>query len=232
MKVTLLSYTPDAERIVASAARVCYGERSADEIFSDISEEKIKKRIGDALSKGHMSIFEHASYVFSIKGISRITSHQLVRHRLASYSQQSQRYVRMDPETEFVIPIRIKEDKLLQGLYIEAVKNAVKLYEEFLSRGISQEDARYILPSSCSTNIVVTMNARELLHFFALRCCKKAQWEIRNLAWKMLRESVKVSPTIFQKAGPECLSLERCPQGDLKCFVKMQKIWLEDLTHE
>ena len=227
VKVAILSYTPDAEKLVASSARVCYSEEGAIDIFSSINGEKIKKRITDAVSKGHLSILEHACYTFSIEGISRVTSHQLVRHRIASFSQQSQRYVRFKDKESYVIPRRIAENETLVQRYEKTMGEIFELYESMISSGIPAEDARYILPSSVVTNIVVTMNARELLHFFSLRCCKKAQWEIRSLAWKMLRELLKVSPIIFDKAGPDCMK-GICPQDDFKCLEKMKRFYRSD----
>ncbi len=224
MKVSLVSFTPDAQRVVASAARVCYSESSASELFSSIGEEKIKKRIRDAVSKGHLSVLEHAVYTFSIESISRVTSHQLVRHRIASFSQQSQRYVGLSDRDSYIVPPRIAEDEKLCGRFREIVSGICDFYETLVRTGIPSEDARYILPSAFSTNLVLTMNARELLHFFSLRCCKKAQWEIRKLAWKMLKELMKISPAIFENAGPECIS-GSCSQEDWKCFEKMKRLY-------
>ena len=224
MKVSVLASTPFAEKLSATSARVCYSEDSPEHIFTSINEEKIKKRIGDAVSKGHLSILEHAVYTFSIEGISRVTTHQLVRHRIASFSQQSQRYVRLKDKNSFVTPRRIAEDEKLSHAYNKMMTEVFNLYEMLVSSGIPAEDARYILPSAVCSNIVVTMNARELLHFFSLRCCKKAQWEIRSLAWKMLRELVKIAPIIFENAGPDCMK-GICPQEDFKCLEKMKRLY-------
>lgn len=224
MKVSVLAATPSAEKLSAVSARVCYSEDSPENIFASINEEKIKKRIGDAVSKGHLSILEHAVYTFSIEGISRVTTHQLVRHRIASFSQQSQRYVRLRDKNSFVTPRRIAEDEKMSASYSKMMSDIFDLYEKLVSSGIPSEDARYILPSAVCSNIIVTMNARELLHFFALRCCKKAQWEIRSLAWKMLRELIKISPNIFENAGPDCMK-GICPQEDFKCLEKMKRLY-------
>lgn len=223
MKVTLLSHTPDAERLVAAAARVCYSDQGIQDILDTISEEHIRKRISDAVGKGHHSVLEHACYTFAVEGVSRVTSHQLVRHRIASFSQQSQRYVKLHDKKAYVIPPRIREDSELRRRFDELVSACCAFYEKAAGSGISAEDARYILPGAFSTSLTVTMNARELLHFFSLRCCKKAQWEIRKVAWRMLREVSLVSPVIFEKAGPAC-SEGDCPQGDWKCLQKMKRM--------
>ena len=223
MRVILLSYTPEPERLVATAARVCYSPDRADAIMEKITAEKMKKRIRECVEKGHHSVLEHANFTFSIEDISRVTSHQLVRHRLASYSQQSQRYVKLGEDNEYAIPQRIREDEDLKRKFEEIIDKARKFYQEAIGKGIPCEDARYALPSAFNTRIIVTMNARELLHFFNLRCCKKAQWEIRKLAYAMLREVMKIAPTIFEDAGPACFSGE-CPQQDEKCFEKMSRV--------
>ncbi|MDQ7824452.1 MAG: FAD-dependent thymidylate synthase [Candidatus Eremiobacteraeota bacterium] len=223
MKVTLLQHTPEPEKLAAAAARVCYSSQSAGEIMEALTTEKIQKRISDCIKKGHLSIVEHVSFTFSIEEISRVTSHQLVRHRIASYSQQSQRYVKMGGSPEFVTPPRIRDDEPMKEKFDAFMGDAMNFYNEMVGRGIPCEDARYILPQALFTTLVVTMNARELLHFFSLRCCKKAQWEIRKLAYAMLRAVMKVAPAIFEQAGPSCLSGE-CPSADMKCYEKMSRL--------
>jgi thymidylate synthase (FAD) len=223
VKVSLISHTPEPEKLVAAAARVCYSSSSAEEILSRLTEEKIRNRIRDCVVKGHHSILEHASFTFSIEGISRVTSHQLVRHRIASFSQQSQRYVKLSETDSFVVPPRIRDDERLKQAFEDAISVSRNLYDDLVSRGIPSEDARYILPAAFTTRIVVTMNGRELLHLFDLRCCKKAQWEIRKVAYAMLRLVMKVAPVIFEAAGPPCLRGE-CPQGDEKCYEKMNRL--------
>jgi len=171
MRVTLLSYTQDAEKLCAAAARSCYSIKGAKAIFDEISEEKATKAISDITGMGHHSVIEHASFTFSVEGVSRALTHQLVRHRIASYSQQSQRYVSLkDPN--FVIPPSIIADKELMTEFEELMEKIWKCYEEFTTK-VPPEDARYILPNACKTNITLTMNARELLHFFTLRCCNR-----------------------------------------------------------
>jgi thymidylate synthase (FAD) len=158
---------------------------------------------------------EHASFTFGIEGISRVTTHQLVRHRIASYSQKSQRYVE---ETGFqcVMPPSIEDEPEAMDVFRETVDRCRYAYLKLREMGISKEDARYLLPSGGETKIVVTMNARELLHFFSLRCCYRAQWEIRAMAVEMLRLCRKTAPLIFHNAGPACLR-GPCPEGASSC---------------
>ena len=158
-------------------------------------------------------MLEHASFTFSISGVSRALTHQLVRHRIASYSQQSQRYVRLE-NPDFVIPESIRSDKIAREKYIKFIEYAWKVYRYLLKKGIPKEDARYVLPNATTTHITVTMNARELHHFFRLRCCMRAQWEIRKIAYMMLEEVKKVAPIIFKNAGPPC---DNCPEPDFPC---------------
>lgn len=223
MNVQLLSHTPQPDKLAATAARLCYSAQGAGEIMATIKDDKIRKRIGECVDKGHHSVLEHAVFTFSIDGISRVTSHQLVRHRVASYSQQSQRYVKLNESDSYVIPPRIRDNEALRSRFEENLKTSQCLYNEMIEAGIPPEDARYILPSAMGTRILVTMNARELLHFFNLRCCKKAQWEIRKLAYSMLRLAAKAAPLIFEKAGPACME-GSCPQKDQKCFERMSRI--------
>jgi len=223
VNIQLISHTPMPDRLAAVAARVCYSSEGAGEIMASIKDDRIKKRIGECVDKGHHSVLEHAVFTFAIDGISRVTSHQLVRHRVASYSQQSQRYVKMKDSSPFIIPPRIRDNEALRLRFEENMKASQSLYLELLEAGIPSEDARYVLPSAMGTSMLVTMNARELLHFFSIRCCKKAQWEIRKLAYAMLRAVSKAAPLIFEKAGPACLD-GACPQKDQKCFERMSRI--------
>jgi thymidylate synthase (FAD) len=173
---------------------------------------------------GHMSPIEHASFTFAIEGISRACSHQIVRHRLASYSQQSQRYVSEETGFDYVIPPIIKEDKELKRYFEDFMSEAQKTYNHIVKKlnekGVKGEsanqDARFVLPNAAETKIIVTMNARELLHFFRMRCCNRAQWEIRQMAEEMLKLVKKTSPVIFEKAGPGCLYAP-CPEGEYTC---------------
>lgn len=211
MKVELLSHTPNADSICAAAGRSCYSERSSAELL-DMSDPE--KTLGKIVGMGHHSVIEHAVFSFSVEGVSRALTHQLVRHRIASFSQQSQRYVPLKDPT-FVTPDTIKDDPEALRLYEDTMDEIWKVYSK-LSEKIPAEDARYILPNGCTTNITITMNARELLHFFSLRCCERAQWEIRDMAERMLTLCKDVSPVIFRDAGPPCVR-GPCPEGKLSC---------------
>ena len=212
MKVSLLAYTQNADAICAAAGKSCYSERSSQDLLGDGNPEKV---LGKIVGMGHHSVIEHASFTFSVEGVSRSLTHQLVRHRVASFSQQSQRYVPLNEPT-FVVPHTVEEDEECMRVYRETMDTVWKAYNK-LAEKIPPEDARYVLPNGCTTNITITMNARELLHFFSLRCCNRAQWEIREMADEMLRLCKQVSPTIFAKAGPPCVSEGRCPEGKLSC---------------
>lgn len=220
MKVKILAHTPNPERVIALAGKLCYSPVGIDELNDKISDEEVNKFISKLANMGHMSPFEHASFTFAIEGISRNCSHQIVRHRVASYSQQSQRYVKMNGE--YVTPPIIKGDDKLNYTYDIMMNNAYnsycKMVEKLIELGRTEkeaiEDARYILPSACTTKMEFTMNVRELLHFFKQRCCKRAQWEIRILANEMLKQCKEVSPLLFKNAGAPCST---CTEGELKC---------------
>lgn len=205
------------EQVCEHAARTCTSEDAG--ILRDIGyiEKDGFLVLGTgplraAIASGHESVLEHAVYTFEVKGVSRALTHQLVRHRMASYAQQSQRYVDMS-EAAYIIPESI--DKCLTPAtpdgcplnieYVNAIRKCEEVYRKLVDAGISPEDARYVLPNACTTNIVLTANARELRHIFALRCCERAQKEIRELANKMLKICKEVSPTIFEDAGPSCV---------------------------
>ncbi|HKM09654.1 MAG TPA: FAD-dependent thymidylate synthase [Candidatus Methanomethylophilaceae archaeon] len=211
MKVVLLSYTKNADEICAAAGRSCYSGKPADEI---IGKGDARSTLSSIVGMGHHSVIEHATFTFSVSGVSRTLTHQLVRHRIASFSQQSQRYVSLDQPT-YVVPHTIAEDPEALDIYKKMMEQIWNTYSE-LSEKVPIEDARYILPNGCTTNITITMNARELLHFFSLRCCERAQWEIREMAEEMLRLCREVSPTIFKVAGPPCVT-GPCPEGEKSC---------------
>lgn len=213
MEVYLLNFTPEPLKTVYTAARTCYSDKGPSQIWQENTSAQAQEKLLTRLIKaGHLSVLEHISFTFSIEGVSRVTTHQIVRHRLASYSQQSQRYVRFDKEKiDFIIPDSIEKRDDLKDDYTAKMKEVIDFYNFLLEKGIQEEDARFIFPQSITTNIVITMNARELLHFFRLRCCSRSQWEIREVAYKMLEEVKKVAPVIFQQAGPVCESGE-CPE--------------------
>jgi len=214
MIVKLLNYTPDPERTCAAAALSSYWYKGASETLSTLSEKEIVDILKRVIGYGHHSVVEHASFTFSLEGVSRACTHQLVRHRIASYTQQSQRYVEM--EESYIIPPSVEKKEKAENIFKNQIKSVFESYEKLVELGIPREDARFLLPNATKSNIVVTMNARELLHFFRLRCCNRSQWEIRKVAWKMLKEVKKIAPTIFEKAGPPCFS-GTCPEGDLAC---------------
>jgi len=216
MKITLLNYTKNPEETVAQAAKLCYSTKSIAQIEESISKEKPDRIIAKIIKLGHYSVLEHASFTFGIEGISRVTSHQLVRHRLASFSQKSQRYTRMGKKPQFVIPEKIKNDSDLLLKFQELANQCFILYREMLAKDIPAEDARYILPQAITTSIIFTANARELIHFFRLRCCNRAQWEIREMAIEMLKIVKEIAPHIFATAGPSCL-IGPCPEGEMSC---------------
>jgi thymidylate synthase (FAD) len=216
MKVSLLQYTPDPEMTVALAARLCYSPVAINELKDRLSKTDICNFLGKIMSLGHQSVLEHASFTFGIDGISRVTSHQLVRHRIASYSQQSQRYVSHETRFEAVIPRSVTENPEILERFEGELAALHRLYSEMVAAGIPAEDARYILPNATGTKIMLTMNARELLLFFRLRCCERAQWEIREMAIEMLKVVRGVAPIIFNGAGPGCLA-GPCPEGKMTC---------------
>jgi len=217
MKVRLINYTKDPEKIVAQSARLCYSVLSVEDLEEELTNKSIIKLIKKIMKLGHYSVLEHATFTFAIEGISRVTSHQLVRHRLASFSQQSQRYVKINKEGfPYIVPKSIAKDKELAKIFIDTIKELDGIYQLLLDHNIEAEDARYILPQAVTTKIIITANARELLHIFKLRCCNRAQWEIREVAIKMLQEVEDIAPTIFKNAGPPCI-LGPCPEGELSC---------------
>lgn len=212
MIVKLLAFTQNADAICAAAGNSCYSDRPSFEIMEDIDSAKVLSRI---VGMGHHSVIEHAVFTFSVQGASRALTHQLVRHRIASFSQQSQRYVSMD-RPSFVTPHTVDADPEAKEVFEGAMAAIWEAYGKLERMGIPAEDARYLLPNGCTTNITITMNARELLHFFSLRCCNRAQWEIRELADRMLEICRQESPVIFREAGPPCVR-GPCPEGKLSC---------------
>ena len=217
MKVRLINYTKDPERIVAQSARLCYSALSIEDLEEKLTRESIIKSIKKIMKLGHYSVLEHATFTFAIEEISRVTSHQLVRHRLASFSQQSQRYVKINKKGfTSIIPKSIEKNEKLAKIFLDTIKKLGEIYQLLLDYNIEAEDARYILPQGVTTKIIITANARELLHIFNLRCCNRAQWEIREVVMNMLKEVKGIAPTIFENAGPPCI-LGSCPEGELSC---------------
>lgn len=217
MNVTLLSYTKNPDRVCASAAFTSWKKLSTKELFDELTDKEANDFLRKVISFGHLSVTEHASFTFSVSGISRACSHQLVRHRMASYTQQSQRYVKFKKdEIEYVTPKTIEKSKFHKE-YKDMMLKIADLYENLLSANIPTEDARYIIPNAAKTNMTITMNARELLHFFSLRLCERSQWEIKEMAERMLKEVKKTAPVLFENAGIQCELLGYCPEGELCC---------------
>jgi thymidylate synthase (FAD) len=216
MNVTLIEHTPNPERTVALAARLCYSPTSIDDLREKLAASDIESFLDKIMSLGHHSVLEHASFTFGIEGISRVTTHQLVRHRIASFSQQSQRYVSHKEEFTSIMPDTIAENTEARQIFAFMSETVHKAYSQLIEMGIPAEDARYILPNATETKIIMTMNARELLHFFALRCCQRAQWEIREMSVEMLRLVKRIAPVIFRQAGPGCVD-GPCPEGKFCC---------------
>ncbi|MBQ9894196.1 MAG: FAD-dependent thymidylate synthase [Ruminococcus sp.] len=240
MKVELLAHTPDPERIVATAAKLCYSSSDIGSLRDGLTDDKIESFIDMLASIGHESVMEHVTFTFGIEGISRACSHQLVRHRIASYSQKSQRYVNEDG-FEFITPPAIADipeakeeyDRVIDIITESYSKIADMLTEKHKkalmdggadektaagkARKLANEDARFLLPNACETKIVVTMNVRSLFNFFRHRCCNRAQWEIRDVANEMLRLCLKTAPHIFAHAGPSCVATGKCPEGKMTC---------------
>lgn len=216
MQVELLYHTPDPERAIATAARLCYAPVGASELMETMPEERVRSVLSTIMRSGHFSTLEHASYTFAIDGVSRALTHQLVRHRLASYNQQSQRYVKFKEGVAVVKPESVKASPETEAAFDEAIDACVAAYKKLLDAGVPAEDARYLLPNAAESKIVVTMNVRELLHFFSLRCCNRAQWEIREMAHRMLELARPTAPFIFADAGAGCVR-GACPEGKMAC---------------
>ena len=245
INVQLLAYTPEPEKTIACAAKLCYSPAEIDTIKDGLTEEKTASFIDMLSTIGHESPIEHASFTFGIEGVSRSLLAQITRHRMASFSVQSQRYV-AENAFEFVLPPEIEAIPEAKEEYLKAMKEdqehydrltdmlKEKHYADFLSQGLSEkqakskaekkaiEDARFVLPNACTTKMVCTMNARSLKNFFSIRCCNRAQWEIRELATLMLAEVRKVAPHIFANMGPSCLC-GPCPEGKMSCG-KMKEV--------
>lgn len=222
MDVRLLYHTPEPERAVAVGARLCYAPVGAAELMDAMPQDAARNVLRTIMTSGHLSALEHATYTFAIDGVSRALTHQLVRHRLASYNQQSQRYVSYAEEPCFIEPPAVAADPKAHAVFASATAAAFSAYRELVDAGVPAEDARYLLPNAMETKIVVTMNIRELLHFFELRCCKRAQWEIRDLALRMLDLAEPTAPYIFMDAGASCRR-GPCREGKMTCGEPYEK---------
>ncbi len=238
-RVQLIAHTPQPERVVAAAAKLCYSDAAVDELLSGLDEEKSRRFVEMLASLGHESPLEHAVFTFGIEGVSRALLAQITRHRIASFSVQSQRYVRL-ADFDYVVPPEVAADEGALALFHEEMNRQAGRYCEtaallekghyarFVAEGLDEkeakrkaeklanEDARFLLPNACATKMMVTMNARSLLNFFRLRCCERAQWEIHRLADEMLRLVVAVAPALFASAGPGCAA-GGCTEGKMSC---------------
>ncbi len=239
MKVTLLANTPCPEITVAMAAKLCYSAANIDTIHEGLDEEKAAGFVDMLAQIGHESPIEHAYFTFGIEGVSRSLLAQITRHRIASFSVQSQRYVK-ENQFEYVLPPEIEGDERAKEIYIKSMENAQSDYDkltailfekhknDMIQSGMEEkaacraaekkaiEDARFVLPNACTTKMIVTMNARSLLNFFSHRCCNRAQWEIREVAIEMYRLCRGVAPNLFSHAGPPCVR-GKCTEGKMTC---------------
>lgn len=239
MNVQLLAHTPDPEKVIAAAAKLCYAKSDIQGLFDKLTPEKTEAFLEHLASLGHESPIEHVSFTFGIEGVSRALLAQITRHRLASYSVQSQRYVEKSG-FDFVVPPEIEAIPEAKELYLKEMAHDAEVYASLreilvkkhtadnIAAGMSEkdaafaagkkanEDARFVLPNACDTRIIVTMNARSLYNFFRQRCCNRAQWEIRAVACEMLRLVKEVAPVLFKNAGPACVK-GGCSEGSYTC---------------
>lgn len=239
MKVELLSHTPNPEQAIAAAAKLCYSNKSIEDLRESIDPEGAAGFVDMLMEIGHESPMEHISFTFGIEGVSRTFLAQITRHRIASYSVQSQRYVSLT-DFNYVIPPEIQQDEQAKAIYLKAMEQAAESYQQLsellttkhtdrlIAQGtepkeaarkakkIAIEDARFVLPGGCDTKMIVTMNARSLKNFFLHRCCNRAQWEIHAVADEMLKLVQAVAPTVFKHCGPPCVT-GACPEGKMTC---------------
>lgn len=224
MKTTLKAMTPDAIKLIYTACRQCYSEQNANEIwdtYDTLNKYKVLKLIEDILESGHESVLEHVYFTFFIDGVPRSLTHQLVRHRLMSVSQQSLRYVQFNDKTiGFTVPESVQKNTEASELSDEFLDIVIKLYHKFLDLGIPREDAREYLPLMTNSSLVLTLNVRELIHVLGLRCCTRAQKNIRKLANQILIECKKALPEIFSNVGPKCEQLGYCPESEKRSCGK------------
>ncbi|MGL5314705.1 MAG: FAD-dependent thymidylate synthase [Peptostreptococcaceae bacterium] len=239
MKVKIIAHTPEPEKVISMAAKLCYSPVGVEQIEENLTDEAVDKFLNMLINIGHESPLEHVSFTFAVEGISRACSHQIVRHRIASFSQQSQRYVKLD-QFEYIIPKEIEAIEEAKSVFIDAMEKDQESYDKLveilfekhynnlIKSGKNEkeakrnaekkaiEDARYVFPNACETKMVFTMNTRSLYNFLHHRCCERAQWEIRELATQMLRELKQVAPILFKKSGPNCVK-GPCPEGNMTC---------------
>ena len=241
MKVVLVRHTLNPEEVVALGARLCYSKARVDDLLTRVETKDQTDFVHKIMSMGHDSVLEHASFTFGIEGVSRVLLAQITRHRLASFSVQSQRYVSYESGFGYIVPPKIEalgEEAVAE--FRQQMDTMHQWYTEWQKKlGTGEggnEDARFVLPGACETRMMVTMNVRELRHFFSLRMCSRAQWEIRALANEMHRLCMEVAPALFENAGPGCLR-GACPEGEKTCGRMLQirqerKAWLETLEND
>lgn len=237
LNVVVLTHTPDFEQNIARGAKLCYSSADVEELRDKVTPEDAIKFLDMILGLGHGSVLEHSSITFVIEGVSRSLTHQLVRHRIASYSQKSQRYVK-EGQFNYIIPKEIKSSPEATAVFIKAMEDDQKAYDKIVDILIEKyiaelgheptkkelstiekkaiENARYVLPNACETKIQVTMNVRTLFNFFRERLCDRAQDEIRDLAYAMWLLCIEISPTIFKHAVPSCVN-GKCKEGAMSC---------------
>ena len=230
-RVELLAHTPEPLSLVYAAFRQCYHAGFVADMWprllaGDIGREKQAQFVASIMESGHASPVEHVSFTFALGGVSRALTHQLVRHRIASFNQQSQRYVKFTGDVAMVKPESIAGSAKASEAFDKAIQAAVDAYHALLEAGVPAEDARYLLPNAAESKIVITMNVRELLHFFSLRCCNRAQWEIRDMAHRMLELARPTAPFIFADAGAPCVR-GTCPEGKMTCGNPYPKVTRE-----
>lgn len=226
LKVELLACTPNPEALIYAAFRQCYHKGFVGDMWprllaGEVSPEVQGQFIGEISNSGHTSPLEHVQLTFAAEGVSRALTHQLVRHRIASYSQQSQRYVD-GSNFDYILPPAIGTNLGARQRFEACMQEIGATYREIrqllIAAGRSEtqasEDARFVLPQAAETRIVISMNCRSLLHFFAERCCTRAQWEIRALAFEMLKLAKEAVPVVFRTAGAKCEALGYCPEGE------------------
>lgn len=239
MKVKIIAHTPEPDKVIAMAAKLCYSSVGVNQIEENLTGESVNKFLNMLINIGHESPLEHVSFTFAVEGISRACSHQIVRHRIASYSQQSQRYVKLE-QFDYIIPHEIDEIEEARDLFIESMNKDQETYDKLtdilfekhynnlIKYGKNEkeakreaekkaiEDARYVFPNACETKMVFTMNTRSLYNFLDHRCCERAQWEIKELATEMLKQLKEVAPILFKNSGPNCVK-GACPEGNMTC---------------
>lgn len=245
MRVELLQYTPNCEKLIAAGAKLCYSSAGLNGLLDNLEKANSDKFLKMLLSMGHESPIEHVAFTFGVEGVSRSLLAQLTRHRIASYTVKSQRYVK-EGQFEYVVPPEIESVPEAKALFLKTMEQEQQAYDKltelliekhtktFLAAGLEMdaaakkaekkaiEDARYVLPNACATTLMMTFNARSLYNFFEHRCCERAQWEIRELADKMLALVKEIAPVLFEKSGPPCLK-GACPEGKMSCGKMVEK---------